>query len=79
MSHPLLEQAKEAVRLSRDFCPKDGRRFTPAESEELCRLCKEAFLACQRAGTTISEMRRQLWQEERQAYRAALMRGEGRV
>ena len=73
MNALLLEQAKHAVRLSRDFCPKDSRRFTPAESEELCRLCKEAFLACQRANTTISEMRLQLWAEEREAHRKNLL------
>lgn len=68
----LLEQAKEAVRLSRDFAPKDGRKFDPAEVQELTRLCKEAYLACLAAGVTISEMRLLLWQEEREAYRASL-------
>jgi hypothetical protein len=71
-----LEQAKEAVRLSRDHTPKGGRRFNPAELDELGRLCKEAFFACQNANTTISAMRLLLWQEERQAFRAALLRGE---
>jgi len=72
----LLEQAREAVRASRNFEPANGERFTPAESETLRRLCRDAYLACEAAGTTIAEMRRQLWEEERQAYRAALMRGE---
>jgi hypothetical protein len=68
----LLEQAKEAVRKSRDFAPKDGRRFDPAELDELGRLCAEAVTACALAGTTIAEMRLLLWQEERVAYRAQL-------
>ena len=76
MNAPLLEQAKEAVRKSRDFTPADGERFSPAESETLGRLCRDAYLACERAGTTIAAERLELWQEERQAYRAALMRGE---
>jgi hypothetical protein len=72
----LPEQAREAVRLSRDFAPANGRRFTPAESETLGRLCRDAYLACQAAGVSISEMRLELWREEQAAYRAALLRGE---
>jgi hypothetical protein len=72
----LLEQAREAVRASRDFAPANGKRFTPAESETLGRLCRDAYLACQAAGTTIAAERVKLWQEERQGFRAALMRGE---
>jgi hypothetical protein len=72
----LLEQAREAVRLSRDFAPADGRRFTPAESETLGRLCRDAYLACQAAGVSISEVRLELWREGQAAYRAALLRGE---
>ena len=68
----LLEQAKEAVRKSRDFAPADGRRFNASEVEELNRLCKEAYLACKAAGVTISQMRLELWREEREAYRASL-------
>jgi hypothetical protein len=67
-----LEQAKEAVRKSRDFAPADGRRLNEAEAQELYRLCRDAYLACQAAGTTIAEMRRQLWAEEMAAYRANL-------
>ena len=59
-----LEQAKEAVRASRDFAPKDGKHYDAAEVEALYGLCAEAVQACERAGTTIAEMRRQLWQEE---------------
>jgi hypothetical protein len=71
-----LEQAKEAVRLSRDFAPANGEHYTAAESETLGRLCRDAYLACEAAGTTIAAERLKLWQEQRQAYRAALMRGE---
>jgi hypothetical protein len=72
----LLEQAREAVRASRNFEPANGEHFTPAESETLRRLCRDAYLACEAAGTTIAAERLKLWQEERQAYRAALTRGE---
>jgi hypothetical protein len=72
----LLEQAREAVHASRDFAPANGKHFTAAESETLGRLCRDAYLACQAAGTTIAAERVKLWQEERQAFRAALMRGE---
>ena len=75
----LLEQAREAVRASRDFAPKDGKHYDAAEIETRYRLCAEAVQACDRAGTTIAEMRRQLCDEERKAFRAALERGEGRV
>lgn len=67
-----LEQAKEAVRASRDFAPKDGKRYDAAEVQTLYRLCAEAVQACDRAGTSIAEMRRQLWHEEQSAYRAQL-------
>jgi hypothetical protein len=79
MSAPLLEQAKEAVRKSRDFAPANGERYRPEEVEVLNRLCRDAYLACEAAGTTIAEVRRQRGEEERQAYRAALQRGEGTV
>jgi hypothetical protein len=79
MSAPLLDQAREAVRKSRDFAPANGERYSPEEVEMLNRLCRDAYLACEAAGTTIAEMRRQLGEEERQAYRAALQRGEGTV
>ena len=72
----LLEQAREAVRASRNFEPANGECFTPAESETLRCLCRDAYLACEAAGTTIAAERLKLWQEERQAFRAALMRGE---
>ena len=72
----LLEQAREAVRASRKFEPANGERFTPAESETLSRLCRNAYLACEAAGTTIAAERLKLWQEERQTFRAALAGGE---
>ena len=72
----LLEQAKEAVRKSRDFMPADGNHYRRDELDQLGRLCAEAVKACEAAGTTIAEMRLELWREERQAYRAALRRGE---
>ena len=72
----LLQKAKLATKAARDFGPSGGERFTPAESETLGRLCRDAYLACKRAGTSIAAERLKLWQEERQAYRAALMRGE---
>jgi hypothetical protein len=59
------------------FAPADGQHYDAAEVEQLNRLCRAAYLACEAAGTTIAEMRRQLGEEERQAYRAALLRGEG--
>jgi hypothetical protein len=68
----LLEQAQHAVRLSRDFTPKDSRKFDPAEVQELTRLCKEAYLACKAAGVTISDMRLELYRQEREAFRAEL-------
>ena len=72
----LLEQAREAVRASRTFEPANSGHFTPAETETLRRLCRDAYLACEAAGTTIAAERLKLWQEERQAYRVALLRGE---
>jgi hypothetical protein len=68
----LLEHAKQAVRKGRDFAPADGRSSNASEVEELNRLCKEAYLACKAAGVTISQMRLELWREEREAYRASL-------
>jgi hypothetical protein len=72
----LLEEARQAVRASRNFEPANGERFTSAESETLGRLCRDAYLACEAAGTTNSAERFKLWQEERQTFRAALLRGE---
>ena len=60
-----LEKAKGAVRAWRDFAPKDGKHFEAQEVEMLGRLCADAVKACEAAGLTIAEMRRQLWAEER--------------
>jgi hypothetical protein len=79
MSALLLEQAKEAVRKSRDFAPANGEHYSPEEVEALNRLCRDAYLACEAAGTTIAEMRRRLGKEERKTFRATLKRGEGTV
>lgn len=68
----LLQQARAAVKAARDFEPA-GDHYTAAEVETLNRLCRDAFLACQRANTTISEMRLQLWAEEREAHRKNLL------
>jgi uncharacterized protein YcbK (DUF882 family) len=74
MSAPLLEQAKEAVRKSRDFEPANGEHYTAAEVEQLNRLCRDAYLACQAAGVTIGQMRLELLREEREEHRAKLER-----
>jgi hypothetical protein len=68
----LLEQAKEAVRRSRDFVPSNGRHYSAPEVETLYRLCAEAVKACEAAGTTISQMRLELYREEREEHRAKL-------
>ena len=72
MSAPLLEQAKEAVRKSRDFTPQNGEHYTAEEVEQLNRLCRDAYLACQAAGVTIGQMRLELYREEREEHRAKL-------
>ena len=79
--HPaeLRRQALDAVRLSRDFTPKDGRRFKPAELDELGRRCKAAVIACERANTTIAEMRLLLWQQEREEFRRNIEALNGRA
>jgi RNA-binding protein YlmH len=68
----LLRKAREAVQASRNFEPQNGERFAPAESETLGRLCKEAYLACEAAGTTIAAERLALYREEREAHRQKL-------
>ena len=66
-----IEQARAAVKAARDFEPA-GEHFTPAESETMTRLCRDAYLACKDAGVTIGQMRLALFQEERAAHRAKL-------
>jgi hypothetical protein len=68
----LRQQALEAVRASRDFAPKDARRFNPAEVQELNRLCGIAYRACLAAGVSIAEMRLELYRLEREEHRASL-------
>ena len=70
----LLEQAREAVRASRTFEPANSGHFTPAETETLRRLCRDAYLACEAAGTTIGAVRVALYCEEREEHRAKLQR-----
>jgi hypothetical protein len=70
----LLQHAKEAVRKSRDFAPQNGEHYTAEEVEQLNRLCRDAFLACQAVGVTIGQMRLELYREEREEHRAKLER-----
>ena len=68
----LLQKAKLATKAARDFGPANGGRFTPAESETLGRLCRDAYLACQAAGTSIGAVRVELYREEREEHRRKL-------
>ena len=86
----LLQQARAAVKAARDFGPADGEHYSAAEVETLNRLCRDAYLGCQAAGTSIGAMRLELYREERQQHQqrlqaicaefkaAALARAEGR-
>ena len=67
----LLQQARAAVKAARDFEPA-GERCTAEEVETVNRLCRDAYLACQAAGTTIASERLALYQEERKAHRQKL-------
>jgi hypothetical protein len=68
-----IEQARAAVKAARDFEPA-GERCTAEEVETLNRLCRDAYLACQAAGTSIGAMRVELYREEREEHRAKLQR-----
>ena len=68
----LLEQAKLAVKEARDFDPANGEHYTEAEVSTLNELCKQAFLACREAGTSIGAMRLALYKEERQEHQQRL-------
>jgi hypothetical protein len=68
----LLEQARAAVKAARDFEPADSERYTEAEVEELGRRCRDAYLACRDAGTSIGAVRLALYREEREEHRAKL-------
>ena len=68
----LLEQAKLAVKAARDFGPATGDQYTAEEVEELNRRCRDAYVACRNAGTSIGAMRLVLFREEREEHRAKL-------
>jgi len=67
----LMEQARAAVKATRDFEPA-GERCTGAEVAILNRLCRDAYLACQAAGVAIAAMRVALYRQEREEHRAKL-------
>jgi hypothetical protein len=67
----LLQKARAAVKAARDFEPA-GEHCTDEEVATLNRLCRDAYLACQAAGTTIASERLALYQEEREAHRQKL-------
>jgi NADPH-dependent 7-cyano-7-deazaguanine reductase QueF len=66
-----IEQARAAVKAARDFEPA-GERCTAEEVETLNRLCRDAYLACQAAGTSIGALRVALYREEREEHRKKL-------
>ena len=68
----LLEQARAAVKAARDFEPANGEQYTAAEVETLNRLCRDAYLACKAAGTSIGALRVELYREEREEHRLKL-------
>ena len=68
-----MEQARAAVKAARDFEPA-GEHCTAEEVETLNRLCRDAFLACRDAGTSIGAVRVELYHEEREEHRAKLQR-----
>ena len=68
----LLEQARLAVKAARDFGPANGEHYTEAELSTLNRLCRDAYLACQAAGTSIGALRVALYREERQEHQRKL-------
>jgi hypothetical protein len=68
----LLEQAKMAVKAARDFGPANGEHYSETEVEELNRRCRDAYLACQAAGTSIGAVRLELYREEREEHRLKL-------
>jgi hypothetical protein len=70
----LLEKAKLEVKAARDFGPANGEHYTEAEVRTLNELCKQAYLACQAAHTSIGAVRLELYREEREEHRAKLER-----
>ena len=70
----LLQKAKLAVKAARDFGPANGEHYTEAEVSTLNELCKQAFLACRDANTSIGAMRLALYRQERQDHQQRLER-----
>ena len=68
-----MEQARAAVKAARDFEPA-GEYCTAEEVETLNRLCRDAYLACRDAGTSIGAVRVELYRQEREEHRAKLQR-----
>ena len=68
-----IEQARAAVKAARDFEPA-GEHCTAEEVETLNQLCRDAYLACQAAGTSIGAVRVALYREEREEHRTKLQR-----
>ena len=66
-----MEQARAAVKAARDFEPA-GEHCTAEEVETLNRLCRDAFLACRDANTSIGAMRLELYRLEREEHRQKL-------
>ena len=67
----LLQQARAAVKAARDFEPA-GEHYTETEVSTLNELCKQAFLVCREAGTSIGAMRLAFYREERQDHQQRL-------
>jgi hypothetical protein len=70
----LLDQARIAVKTARDFEPANGEHYTEAEVETLGHLCRDAYLACKAANTSIGAVRVALYREEREEHRLKLER-----
>ena len=68
----LLQKARAAVKAARDFGPANGEHYTEAEVRTLNELCKQAFLACHDANTSIGAIRLALYREERQEHQQRL-------
>ena len=70
----LLQKARAATKAARDFVPVNGEHYDVTEVEELSRRCRDAYLACRDARTSIGAMRLALYREEREEHRAKLER-----
>ena len=69
----LHDQARAAVKAARDFAPA-GEHYTEVEVATLTQLCRDAYVACQAAGTSIGAIRLELYCEEREEHRQELER-----